>query len=473
MSETKSAKRFAKPKKAVFLLGFAVVAVLMVLHATYHEPIDESFLGEYNDFDSYEQVNADPVVYHVFKEDAEVGYLVMESHYGYQSDIVMATLVGMDGTVLDARAYSQGESPSYFRKLIGTSFFKKNFVGDPIAEGFSISDNVDAVSHATISSNAATKAVQKGVEYVGAHYLDMPVVSKDAGMSVGYLDVLVFLMLVLALATSRFSKKKALVWACRVYSIVVMGFLASQFITLSVLVAFFSLDWPSVVDYLRWYVLVFGVLILILATGKNVYCSCICPFGALEEAVFAFGGTIGKKPLNPRVGKLLRLFPGILIFASLLLTLGFHNLDFANYEPFSLIFGQVGVGIQWVLLPLVLLGSLFSRRIYCNFACPVGYVLSKVVIVRGKVAKLFKRTGGKAEKRLDDATCAHAAGSAGEGAASAGDGAALEAARSAQKPAKTGRKPLKSYDWIVLILGLAIVVVSLLAIFNGFGSLNA
>ena len=165
--------------------------------------------------------------------------------------------------------------------------------------------------------------------------------------------------------------------------------------------------------------------------------------------MFAFGGPIGKKPLNPTVTKVLKWSPGILVFVSLALTLGFHNLDFANYEPFSLIFGQVGVGIQWALLPLVFVGALFSRRIYCNFACPVGYVLTKIVMLCAKVAKAVK--GGK--KASGKAVAA---------------GAANKDEKTAPKGAK-GRKPMKVHDVLVFVVGLAIAVVSLLAIINATG----
>lgn len=448
MKDSVARRRLVRPRNVAFAAGLVIVAVLFVLDMTYHEPVDDAFLDGYNEFDAYELVNEQPAVYEVSKDGSAVGYLVLEGHYGYQSEVVMATLVDTNGTVLDARAYSQEESPSYFRKLVGSSFFKNNFVGDPIADGFSIDANVDAISHATISSNAATKAVQEGVSFVGEHYLDISVATHDNGIAIGYLDVLVFMMLVLALLTSRFAKKKILVWGCRVYSIVVMGFMASQFITLAVLLAFFSLDWPSVVDYLRWYLLVFGVLLIILGTGKNVYCAYICPFGALEEAVFALGGPIGKKPLNPRVGKLLRWFPGVLVFISLVLALGLHNLDYTNYEPFSLIFGQVGIGIQWVLLPLVLLGALFSRRIYCNFACPVGYVLRKIVAVRSKATRFIRRKTMPKEPVTPQA---------------AGDATVPERA------GKTEKHPMKAYDWLVLLIGIALVVVSFLTIIGASG----
>ena len=480
---------YKKPTSVAFAACCAIILALFVGNLMYHEPIDQEFLQEYEEFDSYEQVNEDPVLYKVSQDAQDVGYLVFESHYGYQSDVEIATLVGMDGAIIDTRTYAQDESPSYYKKLIGGSFFKKNFPGQDISEGFDINTNVDAISHATISSNAATKAVQKGVSYVGEHYLGVDVQQHEKDIQVGYLDVLVFLMLILAFATSRFTKIPWLKWVARVYSIVVMGFMAAQFITLSVMVALCSLEWPALVDYLRWYILVFGALILILGTGKNLYCNYICPFGALQEVEAALAGPLAKKPLHPKARKILQMAPGILVFVCLALALGTHNLGFANYEPFSLIFGQTGVGIQWALLPIVLLGALFSRRFYCNFACPVGFVLNKLVLGRNKLVRLVKgdkRKAGKAAAKVkaneaEQPVEAQAADVVKEVQATseaktadeaqpvdASQAAETPAAEAKPKPAKKGDKPMEGRDWLVTVLAVALILVSVLSICNGF-----
>ena len=478
--------RAVKPRDIVFYIGCAALAVLFVLNLVYHEPIDESFLKEYDQFDAYEQVNADPVVFKVSKDGADAGYLVVTSHYGYQSNVEVASLVSLDGTLVEARTYKQDETPSYYQKLVAGSFFKRNFTEKPITDGFDISTNVDVISHATISSNAATKAIQEGVSYVGANYVNTPVAKQGGQIAIGQLDIFVIVMLIIAFVASRFSKKKWLTWVARVYSIVVMGFIAAQFITLSVLVAFFSLDWPSYIDYLRWYLLVFGVFILILGTGKNLYCNYMCPFGAFQEAEFALAGPLGKKPLNPMVTKIMRWFPGALIFISLALTLGFHNLGFTSYEPFSLLFGQVGVGIQWALLPLVVVGALFSRRIYCTFICPIGYVLGKIVKIRTKVVSLVKKSPAagqkdKASAKPETATTDEQPQTVEANAAAAPtveETSAVEETEPEPKTgkspesatsAKKGKRPMAFHDWFILAIGCALAIVSVLSILNGFG----
>lgn len=378
-----------KISSIVFGICLAVLVALGVANAMYEDPIDEAFFGEYEQFDAWEAVADDPVTFKVGLEGQEVGYLVFDGHYGYQSEVVVATLVGMDGVVMDVRTYDQDETPSYYRKLKGGSFFSKNFVGDSVFDGFSIDTNVDAISHATISSNAVTNAVQDGTAFVAANFLGQEAKhAGDTGIKFGLADAALIGMFVLTILVMRFSKLRWLQWLVRIYSIVMMGFVAAQFVTLSVLVAFCSFDWPSIQDYLRWYIMVFGVLALLLASGKNGYCNHMCPFGAFQEIAFTLSGSLAVTRISDKnVSRIMRMIAPTLLFVAVALAFITHDLAFVNYEPFSLVFGQVGEGIQWALLPVSLLGALLLRRFYCKWICPVGYVLNKVVVVRNKVVK--------------------------------------------------------------------------------------
>ena len=74
---------FSKPKNLALIAGCAIIAILFAMNLMYQEPIDESFLDDYDEFDSYELINQDPVVYEVSSEGNLAGYLGLTSHYGY------------------------------------------------------------------------------------------------------------------------------------------------------------------------------------------------------------------------------------------------------------------------------------------------------------------------------------------------------------------------------------------------------
>lgn len=381
---------FNKICKVAFFVCLAILVVLGVQHVMYKAPINEAFLEEYKEFDAWEQVSTDPEIFKVTKEGTEVGYLAFTSRYGYQSDVEIATLVGMDGVVISTETYKHDETPSYYSKLIGGSFFSNNFVGDSIQDGFSINTNVDAITKATISSNAAAIAIDQAVDIIGNTYLGIDVTpATDNSIKFGYQDIILIGMFVLAILATKLSKFKWLGWFARIYSVVMMGFVIAQFITLSVLVAFFTLDWPSVSDYLRWYIMIFGTLALILFTGRNTYCSFICPFGAFQELEAGLAGKITKPGLDKRIAVYAKRVQALLVFIAVALALYFHNLTFVNYEPFSLLFGQVGEGVQWALLPITIIGGLLLKRFYCKFLCPVGYILVRIASGRAKLYALL------------------------------------------------------------------------------------
>jgi polyferredoxin len=46
--------------------------------------------------------------------------------------------------------------------------------------------------------------------------------------------------------------------------------------------------------------------------------------------------------------------------------------------------------IQWLILAFVILGSLFMKRFFCRFFCPVGIVLDLMVRARCRLGNLRK-----------------------------------------------------------------------------------
>jgi hypothetical protein len=62
-----------------------------------------------------------------------------------------------------------------------------------------------------------------------------------------------------------------------------------------------------------------------------------------------------------------------------------------SYEPFAMMFSLNGVGIQWFILPLALIGSFFMSAFWCRFFCPCGHALTNLIQFRKKLIKIFKR----------------------------------------------------------------------------------
>jgi polyferredoxin len=171
--------------------------------------------------------------------------------------------------------------------------------------------------------------------------------------------------------------------------IVFLGFYFNSAISLSNLSVIFLGYFPPLSEKLFWYMLVVGALLIILIYGKNLYCFWLCPFGAIQELVAKIGG------VNIQLSKKTITYAGyisyLLTWAALMIIFTTANSSLGSYEPFATLFGLEGFGVQWYILPVVILGAFVLNRFWCRFFCPVGVVLRLVMKVRFRAKQLFSR----------------------------------------------------------------------------------
>ena len=376
-------------KKYIGLLLMAIIIGLYGFNYYLSKQEDENmelFLNQYTFFNSSEKINDIPLTFKVLNNNKEVGFLVIDNENGYQSSITLATLIDLNGKIVDVQTYSENETPAFYKRIVETGFFESAFKDKFIGDGFKVGYNIDAISRATITSKAITKVVHKSAYYVGTKHLNIGVGNLYNGIHIGQLEISLFILLLLVVF-AYYTKNRRLRYLVLIYSIVVIGFKFSQFISYSTFFAGITGKWPSLHDDFRWYILVFGALGLNLISGKNLYCAYMCPFGAAQELGNRFAKLHFFK-VSIRVNRILRFIPGTLAYFALALALFTQQVGVLNYEPFSLLYGNLGTDIQWALLPLVIFTSLFVMRFYCHYACPVGYVLNLLLKLRTKTLAL-------------------------------------------------------------------------------------
>ncbi len=113
---------------------------------------------------SYEKISENPDVFKGTYRKDEVGYAVLATGMGFQGEITM--MVGVNSvisritgiTILDSV-----ETPGLGARIKGIDF-RKQFEGKPIPDEENI--EVNAITGATISSNAVKKIIQKAVKDV-------------------------------------------------------------------------------------------------------------------------------------------------------------------------------------------------------------------------------------------------------------------------------------------------------------------
>lgn len=124
------------------------------------------------------------------------------------------------------------------------------------------------------------------------------------------------------------------------------------------------------------------VAITILLWGRGVYCGWLCPFGALQELLFRIGEKAGIRSFEfPEVIHerlwAIKYMLLLLLFGTSMQSLTLME-QLAEVEPFKTVF-TLHFQRQWGFLTyaLALLAvSLFNRKFYCRYICPLGAALT-------------------------------------------------------------------------------------------------
>jgi polyferredoxin len=124
------------------------------------------------------------------------------------------------------------------------------------------------------------------------------------------------------------------------------------------------------------------ITLLIALIFRRSFCGLICPFGALQE----FFGLIGKKIFKKRliipekIDKPLRYLKYIILILTLFFAWKTAGLWVNPYDPWAA-YGHMSTGITslideyligFIILIVILVGSLLYDRFFCKYLCPMG-----------------------------------------------------------------------------------------------------
>lgn len=190
------------------------------------------------------------------------------------------------------------------------------------------------------------------------------------------------LLLLLAMVMTSFLRKSAkLRWATLAYTLLYLGFIDGGFVSVSHITNGIKLGPSMFMTDLPTLIIVLFTLITTLFWGR-VFCSSLCPFGALQDFISRFAPRHFQKEL-PLVMHNYALYIkyGVLAFL-IVMTLSYTELSlFQYFEPFGTVFYQSQSILLWVIAIGFLLGSVFISRFYCRYVCPLGAALGVLSLV--------------------------------------------------------------------------------------------
>lgn len=101
----------------------------------------------------------------------------------------------------------------------------------------------------------------------------------------------------------------------------------------------------------------------------------------MQQIEFQFAKLPSFK-ISENIQRSFKILPGFIAWFAFIVTMLSRDISAVNYEPFSLVFGRTGLGIQWILLPTTVFMSLLLMRYYCRYGCPVGFIWNVLLKIR-------------------------------------------------------------------------------------------
>lgn len=314
-------------------------------------------------------------------QDEFLGYAVIADASGYGGKLTMLSIVDEAGTIKRVSLLEDYETPLYLNKVLGTGLLDE-IAGRNIQAGFA---DIDAISGATITTEAIFAAIQKGTTQIGNEQLGMDIPLTNE-INLVWQDIVALILVILSiLGSSMRNLRKLRPWLLAL-SVLFIGFIMNYSLTYSNFVSILSGNLPVFIERPVWYIMVPGILLVTLVMGRNFYCSWLCPFGAVQEGIYKSLNLYNFSPsLETRRKVHKTRWPMLWLVA--IIALMYNNSGIAGYEPFSVFFDGSGTAAQWVIMLIVLLLSMAQMRFWCHNFCPVGAVLDFTALIKRKLTK--------------------------------------------------------------------------------------
>ncbi|PCJ27987.1 MAG: hypothetical protein COA96_02155 [SAR86 cluster bacterium] len=190
------------------------------------------------------------------------------------------------------------------------------------------------------------------------------------------------LLVLFALVMTAFLRKNSTIrWVTLTYTLFYLGFYNGTFLSVSHITNSLKLGPSMFLTDLPLMLIIVFTIVTTLFWGR-VFCSSLCPFGALQDFLTRFVPRKWQRELPQAIhDKALYIKYGIL--ATLIVTaLTFSELSiFQYFEPFGTIFYQSQSVLLWAILIGFLLASSMVSRFYCRYACPLGAALGLTALI--------------------------------------------------------------------------------------------
>jgi uncharacterized protein with FMN-binding domain len=323
-------------------------------------------------------------------EESHLGYVTTGKGQGYGGEMEVAVAVSPEGVILGLAIVEQKETAAFLRRVFRSNLLD-SFKGKPYSDPLALGDDVDGVTGATYSCRAIVDSVRLAARKIAARELGFsPPPEPSPRIKFGFPEAILVALFGFGIIgrRRRFKYKKTARWVSMLVGLVVLGFVYNMPLTIVWINRLLLGFWPSWQTHLYWFILVGGIIFIYTIDNKNPYCEWFCPFGATQECLGVMGGAKVRVP--ERTHNLLKWGQRSLALTAIVIALVFRNPGISSYEVFGAFFRLIGSNFLFVLLGIVLVASLFIRRPWCSYLCPLRPVTDLIRLMRSWISELWK-----------------------------------------------------------------------------------
>ncbi len=190
------------------------------------------------------------------------------------------------------------------------------------------------------------------------------------------------LLLLLAMVMTSFLRKSTtLRWITLAYTLIYLGWIDGGFVSVSHITNAIKQGPGMFLQDLPMLLIIVFTVVTTLFWGR-VFCSSLCPFGALQDFITRFVPRRLQLKVPQRLHDIgLYIKYGILAFL-IVMALAYSELSlFQYFEPFGTAFYFSQSLWLWVILIAFLVAAALVPRFYCRYACPLGAALGLTALI--------------------------------------------------------------------------------------------
>jgi len=231
---------------------------------------------------------------------------------------------------------------------------------------------IEGVTGATMTSMAVARGIVKAVaDYEAARQkqtTEKATLRARQWRSAATLSIIAF-GVVLGLTRLR-----GITWLRIVFQVLLIGYLgltSGELLSLAMFVGWgqSGVPWQNAIGLAA---LTAAAIVLPIASGRNVYCSHLCPHGAAQQ-LLPRRWQLRRFPAW--LGRTLRLIRPVLLAWVMMVAVANLPFNLVNIEPFDAYSWRAAAWPTTAVAIVGLVASLFVPMAYCRFGCPTGAVL--------------------------------------------------------------------------------------------------